>query len=66
MADEQELADAFNRLKELGVRCCAWYEDDMGNALTAVGTAPLRGAERKPLKRFSLLPAEVGCNPGPN
>jgi len=56
VADESELAAVFNSLKEQGVRCCAWYEDDMGGALTAIATAPLRGAERKPLKRFRLLP----------
>lgn len=60
VADEQELAAVFNRLKEKGVRCCAWYEDDMGNALTAIGTAPLRGVERKPLKRLKLLPTPTG------
>lgn len=57
VADEHELASVFNRLKEQDVRCCAWYEDDMGNALTAIATAPLRGVERKPMKRFKLLQA---------
>lgn len=56
VADEPELDRAFNRLKELGVRCCAYYEDDMGHALTAVATAPLAGPDRKPLRRFRLLP----------
>jgi hypothetical protein len=45
----------FNRLKEKGVRVCAWYEEDMGNQLTAIATAPLRGNERKPMKRLKLL-----------
>jgi hypothetical protein len=55
VADEQELSDAFNDLKDAGVPCCAYYEDDFRNALTAVATAPLRGDARKRLRRFSLL-----------
>lgn len=55
VADEAELVAAFNRLKELGVPCCAWMEDDMQGQLTAVATAPLFGDARRPLKRFKLL-----------
>lgn len=55
VANEQELADVFNRLKEQGVPCCAWYEDDLDNQLTAVATGPLRGAERNPVRYFKLL-----------
>lgn len=57
VAGEPELVAAFNRLKELGVPCCAWYEDDLGGQMTAVATAPLCGEARKPLKRFRLLSA---------
>jgi hypothetical protein len=53
--DEPALAAVFNRLKEFGVPCCSWSEDDMGGSLTAVATAPLRGDERKPLRRLDLL-----------
>lgn len=56
VADEQALAEAFNELKDAGVPCCGWYEDDMANALTAVATAPLRHDARRPLKGFRLLP----------
>lgn len=56
VAGEQALEAAFNKLKEQGVPAVAWREEDMGNALTAVATGPLRGAERKPLRRFKLLP----------
>lgn len=55
VAGEAELEAAFNRLKVQAVPCCAWYEDDMGGAMTAVATAPLHGPARKPLKRFKLL-----------
>lgn len=59
VANECELDALFNRLKEKGVRVCAWYEEDMDKQLTAIATAPLRGAERKPLKRLKLIPATV-------
>lgn len=55
VATETELIEAFNRLKELGVPCCGWHEDDMHEQLTAVATAPLFGDVRRPLKRFKLL-----------
>lgn len=53
--DERELEAAFERLKEQGVPCCAWSEEDMGNQLTAVATAPLEGRGRRPLKDFKLV-----------
>lgn len=59
VSNEEELDKEFNRLKEVGVPCCAWYEDDMGNQLTAVAAAPLRGNKRKPLRRYKLLPARI-------
>lgn len=53
--NEAALLTAFNRLKAADVRCCAWYEPDQGDTLCAVATAPLRGEQRKPLRRFRLL-----------
>lgn len=53
--NESELAALFNVLKEKGVRCAGWYEDDLDESLTAIATAPLRGDERKPLRRLKLL-----------
>lgn len=55
VANENELNGLFNRLKEQGVPCCGWYEDDMNDSLTAVATGALRGCDRKPLKRLKLL-----------
>lgn len=55
VADEQELDDLFNDLKERNVPVCAWYEDDMDNQLTAIATAALEGYQRKPLRRLKLL-----------
>lgn len=53
--DEPSLVAAFNRLKEQGVPCCLWTEEDMGGEATAAGTAPLAGDARRPLRRFRLL-----------
>lgn len=53
--NESELVSAFNRLKEQGIPCCEWREDDMDNQATAIATAPLQGKERKPLRDFQLL-----------
>jgi len=54
--DEPTLAAEFNRLKEAGVPCCAWYDEDMGGRLTAVASAPLRGNKaRRPFKGYRLL-----------
>lgn len=55
VGSESELATAFNRLKEQGIPCCGWTEDDMSGEMTAVATAPLRGEQRKPLRRLKLL-----------
>ena len=53
--DETELNDTFNWLKESGVPCCGYYEPDMGQALTAVATAPLKQTERKRFRKFRLM-----------
>lgn len=37
--DEPSLLKLFNGLKEKGVPCCVWHEDDMGGSLTGVATA---------------------------
>ena len=53
--NEQQLADAFNRLKDAGVPCCSWSEEDMGGELTAVATGMLQGEQRRHLRGFRLL-----------
>lgn len=53
--NEKALAEEFNRLKDLGIACCGFYENDLHNQLTAVATAPLHGKERKPLRNYQLL-----------
>jgi hypothetical protein len=55
VADEVALVQAFEGLKAKGVQVLAWHEDDMGNQLTAVATAPLAGAGRKALRKYKLL-----------
>lgn len=53
--DETSLADLFEGLKLQGVPCCAYYENDMDDALTAVATGLLAGEARRPLRRLVLL-----------
>lgn len=55
VSDERELAETFERLKSQRVPCCGIYEPDMGDSLTAVATAPLHGAARRPLQWLRLL-----------
>lgn len=55
VADERELEDLFENIKASGVPCCAWREDDMGMALTAIASGPLRGDERQPMRGLKLL-----------
>lgn len=53
--NESQLDDLFNDLKGQGVRCCGYTEPDMDNSLTAIATAPLRGEQRRPLRKLRLL-----------
>ena len=53
---EQALNDLFNSLKEQQVRCVSYNEPDFpGNPTTAIATAPLKGQERKPMRKLKLL-----------
>lgn len=52
---ETELTELFEDLKQKGTPVCAYREDDMDDAMTAIATGPLRGDERKPLRRLKLL-----------
>lgn len=54
--NEAELMREFERLKQLGVPCCSWREEDMGGAMTGVATSPLRGrSERRHFRHLKLL-----------
>ena len=53
--NEQELKEAFEKLKGQGVVCCSYTEPDFGGQMTAIATGLLRGEQRKPLRRFKLL-----------
>lgn len=55
MPDEQALSALFNQLKEQGTPVVGWFEEDLGDQLTAIATAPLRGLDRKPFRRLKLL-----------
>lgn len=53
--DERALIDQFESLKQQGVPCCLWREEDLDGSATAIGTGPLRGDARRPLRRLKLL-----------
>lgn len=53
--NESELADLFNEWKERGIRCVAWYEEDMGQELTAICTAAMEKSQRKWFRSLQLI-----------
>ncbi len=55
--DEAALVTLLDRLAAAGVPCVGWREEDLGGSLTAVGTAAVSGAMRKPFARLKLLGA---------
>ena len=55
VADELEMQRAFARLKALRIPCVFFREPDLGNSLTALATAPLRGAARRFFRRYACL-----------
>lgn len=55
VADEAALAEEFERLKEKFVPVCAYNEDDMRGAMTAIATGQIRGVERRKLRHLRLL-----------
>lgn len=55
VSGEAELSELFERLKEKGVPCVAWYEDDMDDQLTAVATVPLEKKARRAFRQLQLL-----------
>lgn len=53
--DEPALLQAFEKLKAANVPCCLWREEDLDGQATAIGTAPLKGEQRRALRRYKLL-----------
>jgi hypothetical protein len=53
--DEVRLGRWLDRLREAGIRFCAFFEPDLGDQLTAAATEPLRGEQRHIFRDLSLL-----------
>lgn len=55
---QDELIKAAQFLESRGIRYEMFYEPDFDTGYTSICTEPLRGDQRKPLRRFSLLQSE--------
>lgn len=55
---EADLQKAAMFLESKGIKFEMFYEPDNDTAYTAICTEPLRGEQRKPMRRFSLLQDE--------
>lgn len=53
--DENKLVNTLRRISELGIRCKAFYEPDIGDRLTAIATEPVSGATRRHFKKYQLF-----------
>lgn len=53
--DELEMKKAALFLESKGIQFELFYEPDFDTGYTSICTQPLRGEERKPLRRFTLL-----------
>jgi hypothetical protein len=53
--DEPTLVREAERLEAFGIPIAKFHEPDRGNELTAIATAPLKGEDRRPMRRYKLL-----------
>lgn len=60
----ETLEGVVARLKRHGIAHRAFFEPDLAGELTAVCTAPLRGAARRPLRRYSVLSLPTAAKTG--
>jgi hypothetical protein len=55
---ERSLWAILQRLKALGIACKHFCDSDVGNQLTAIATAPVRGGQRRFFRRYQCLKGE--------
>src|SRR5262249_54434628 len=60
---ESELRQILSRLESLGFLCKPFFEPDRAGQLTALATGPLRGDQRRRLRRYQCLPGDT-AQPG--
>jgi len=49
------MLEAAEHLKQHGIQFRMFYEPDNDAGYTAIATEPLRGDQRRPMKKFKLL-----------
>src|SRR6185503_178630 len=52
---EQTLWAILHRLQALGIVCKSFCDSDLDNQLTAIATAPVRGKQRRFVRRYRCL-----------
>lgn len=52
---ESQLSESLQRLREAGIQCYEWREDDLDNQLTSIATEPVYGEDREHFNKFQLL-----------
>lgn len=55
IADEADLLRAAAHLDKHGINYTMFHEPDYNTGYTAICTEPLKGEQRRPLRRYSLL-----------
>jgi hypothetical protein len=52
---ESQLARSLDTIRDSGIQCLEWREADLNDSLTAIGTFPVFGDDRRIFKRFNLI-----------
>ena len=55
LRDEKQLVDAFERIKNLGIKCQKFREPDLDNQTTAFATGLVSGDDRRLFRKYRLL-----------
>lgn len=53
--DETALKKAYRKIQEQNIQCCAFYEADIGDQMTALATEPVYEATRRHFRNYQLL-----------
>ena len=55
VASQRQLREVLARLDSLGIPCRSFCDADFGGEMTALATAPLRGEQRRLMRRYQCL-----------
>lgn len=53
--DEAALKKAYCKIQEQNIQCCAFYEADIGDQMTALATEPVYDTARRHFRNYQLL-----------